>query len=116
MVQHSEPRTSGRIDMSTINDRAVREKASLALCTNLALGDMAHGEDMQWFVEYALTATNTGQKSPLEGEKVATISSTFSEATKLPEAAGWKAVTIKEMNSLKDLGVYSLVPKSTIPP
>ena len=77
---------------------------------------MAHGEDMQWFVEYALTATNTGQKSPLEGEKVATISSTFSEATKLPEAAGWKAVTIKEMNSLKDLGVYSLVPKSTIPP
>ena len=102
--------------MSTINDRALRETASLALYTQVALGDVTHSEDTQSIVEYALTATNTGQKSPLEGEKVATISSTFSEATKLPEAAGWKAVTIKEMNSLKDLGVYSLVPKSTIPP
>ena len=102
--------------MSTINDRALRKTPSLALGTNMALGDVAHSKDMQSFVEYALTATNTQLNRRLEGEKVATIPSTFSEAMKLPEAARWKAVTIKEMSSLKDLGVYNLVPISTIPP
>lgn len=44
-----------------------------------------------------------------------TIPSAFSEAMRLLEA-GWKVVTIKEMNSLIDLGVYTLVPKSKILP
>ena len=102
--------------MSTINDRALRVTASLALYTKVVLEDVAHTEDMQSFVEYALTATNTQLKNRLEGEKVATFPSTFSEAMRLPEAARWKAATIKEINSLKDLGVYVLIPKSTVPP
>ena len=44
--------------MSTINDRALRVTASLALYTKVVLEDVAHTEDMQSFVEYALTATN----------------------------------------------------------
>ena len=34
----------------------------------------------------------------------------------LPEATGWKAATIKDMDSLKKFNVYTFVPRSTIPP
>lgn len=44
-----------------------------------------------------------------------TIPSTFSEAMRLPESVGWKAATEK-MNRLNDLGVSTLISKSTIPP
>ena len=46
------------VDMSTVNDRALREAASFTLHTKVALWDVAHSKDMQSFVEYALTATN----------------------------------------------------------
>ena len=116
-VQHTRRRgPPANVDMSTIIDGALLETASLALYANVALGDVAHSEDMASFVECALTATNIQLKSLLEGEKVATIPSTFREAMSLPEAAEWKAATTKELNSLKDLGVHTLVPKSTIPP
>ena len=72
--------------MSTINDRALRETASLALYTQVALGDVTHSEDMPSIVEYALTATNSQLKSCLERERVATIPSIFSESMRLREA------------------------------
>ena len=85
--------------MSTINDRALRVTASLALYTKVVLEDVAHTEDMQSFVEYALTATNTQLKSRQEREKVATMPSTFSEAMRLPEAAGWKALPSRKLTA-----------------
>ena len=38
------------------------------------------------------------------------------EAMELPEAAGCKVATVKGMDSLKELNVYTLIPKWTIPP
>ena len=46
------------------------------------------------------------------GEKVKTIPNTFKEAMRLPEAKMWKAASDKEMKSLQDLKVYTLVPRS----
>ena len=85
--------------MSTIHDRALPETASLANCTKIVLGDVVHSESMQSFVEYALTATNTQLKSRQEREKVATMPSTFSEAMRLPEAAGWKALPSRKLTA-----------------
>ena len=58
-------------------------------------------------MEYALTTTNNQLKSRLEGETVANIPTACTEAMRLPEAAGWKAAAIKEINSLNDLGVHT---------
>ena len=38
------------------------------------------------------------------------------EAMELPEAAGCKVATVKGMDSLKELNIYTLIPKWTIPP
>lgn len=51
-----------------------------------------------------------------EGEKVATVSNTYKEAKRLPEAVRWKAASDKEVRSLEDDDVYTLVPITTIPP
>ena len=88
-MQHARRhRPSAIVDMSTIDDRALCETTSLALYTKTVVGDVAHSEDMQSFVENALTAANTQLKSRLVGGKMATISSTFNGTMRLPEAAG----------------------------
>ena len=66
---------------------------------------------MQSFVEHALTATNTQLNSRLEGGKVTRVPHTLKEAMDLRQAAGWKAATVKEMDGLKELNVYTFVPK-----
>ena len=93
--------------MSAINDLAWRETARLALYANVALWGAALCEGMQSFVEYALTPTNNQLKSRREGETVATIPTSCTEAMRLPEAVGWKAAAIKEINSLNDIGVHT---------
>lgn len=56
--------------MSAINYIALHETANVALYTKVAMGDVAHSEDMQYFVKYALTATNTQLQTCSEGEKM----------------------------------------------
>ena len=58
------------VDISIINDRALRETVDLALYTKVAMGDVAYSEDVQSFVEQALTTNNTQLKSRSEEEKV----------------------------------------------
>ena len=41
---------------------------------------------------------------------------TFKEAIRLPESQQWKAASEKEMKSLKDLNVYTIVLRSDVPP
>ena len=91
--------------MSGINDRALRETVDLALYTKVAMGDVAHNEDMQSFLQYALTATSTQLNNHSEGEKMARVLNTLKEVMELPEAAGWKAAVVNEINSLKELEV-----------
>lgn len=47
---------------------------------------------------------------------MASIVNTFNVAMTLTEDAWWKVATIKEANRVKDLGVYTLLPQSTIHP
>ncbi|KAG1875762.1 hypothetical protein F4604DRAFT_1581541, partial [Suillus subluteus] len=42
--------------------------------------------------------------------------STYSEAMASPHAAQWTSALQEEFSSLRDLGVYKLVPRSTVPP
>ena len=77
----------------------------LALYTKVAMGDVAHNEDMQSFLQYALTATITQLNNHSEGEKMARVLNTLKEVMELPEAAGWKAAVVNEINSLKELEV-----------
>ena len=39
----------------------------------------------------------------------------WEEAQKRPEAAEWKTVIHEELKSLKDMGVYNLIQRSTLP-
>ena len=61
------------VDISIINDRALRETVDLALYTKVAMGDVAYSEDVQSFVEQALTTNNTQLKSRSEEEKVTSV-------------------------------------------
>ena len=45
----------------------------LALYTKVAMGDVAYSEDVQSFVEQALTTNNTQLKSRSEEEKVTSV-------------------------------------------
>ena len=44
------------------------------------------------------------------------VPGTFQEAMKLPDAELWRAAAKKEMDSLEDLQVYKLIPRSTVHP
>ena len=76
---------------------------------------MRHCDGRLNVLEYTYFATNTQMHSGSEGEKVKTIPNTFKEAMRLPEAKMWKAASDKEMKSLQDLKVYTLVPRFEAP-
>ena len=77
---------------------------------------MAHCEGTLSFLEYAFAATTTQLKSRSVGENMTLIPHSFKESMTLPEEEKWKVVADKGMAILKDLGVYTLVPASSIPP
>ena len=70
--------------------------------------------EMLAYAEYSYAATNV-QIQRLEGAKVLIIPNTFKEAMALPEAARWKAVSDKDMESLRAHKVYDLLPTTSIP-
>ena len=101
---------------TSVNAKTVNELKRLALYTKTPLADMGHCEERLNFLEYAYVTNNTQMHSLSEGEKVKTIPNTFKEAIRLPEAKVWKAASDKEMKSLQDLKVYTLVPRSEVLP
>ena len=101
---------------TSVNAKTVNELKRLALYTKSPLLDMGHCEERLNCLEYAYVANNAQMHSCLEGEKVRTIPNTFKEAMKLPEAKMRKAESDKEMKCLQDLKVYTLVPRSKVPP
>ena len=88
----------------------------LALFTQGEFRDIAHPDGYHNLVEYAYAVTNTQHRSRSEGENIKIIPNTFKEAMGLPQAQQWKDVSQKEMKSLQDLNVYTLVPRSDFPP
>ena len=103
--------------MSVINDRALRETVDLALYTKVAMEDVSHSEDMQFFVQNVLPVINTQLKSRSEGEKVTRVSNVFEEAMGLREATRVESNGDGQGDGQPEkLNVYRLVPKSTILP
>ena len=74
--------------------------------TNGEFPDIAHKDDPVSFVEYAYSVKITQPNMP----------GTFQEAVKLPDAELRRAAAKKEMDSLEDLQVYKLIPRSTVHP
>ena len=99
-----------------MNDKIVNELKRLALYTKSPLTDMGHCEERVNSLEYAYVANNVQMHRRSEKEKVKTIPNTFKEAMRLPEAKMRKASSDKEMKSLQDLKMYTLVPRSEVPP
>ena len=96
-----------------INSRPAQTIATLSLHQH---GNAGYGSPygMLTYAEYSYAATNV-QIQRLEGAKVLIIPNTFKEAMALPEAARWKAVSDKDMESLRAHKVYDLLPTTSIP-
>ena len=99
-----------------MNAKTVNELKRLALYTKSTLADMGYCDKRLKFLEYACVTNNTQIHSRSEGEMIKTIPNIFKEAMRLPEAKMGKAASDKEMKSLQDLKVYTLVPRSDVPP
>ena len=108
--------TNQRARNTSVNAKTVNKLKRLALYTKSPLADIGHCDERLNFLECNYVANNTQMHSRSEGEKVKTIPNTFKEAMRLPEAKMWKAASDKEMKSLQDLKVYTLVPRSGVPP
>ena len=69
--------------------------------------DIAHKDDCNpvSFVEYAYAVKTTQP----------TVPRIFQEAIKMSDADLWRDAAETEINSLQDLNVYKLVPRSTVP-
>lgn len=93
----------------------LRELKGLTVYTRKVMAIVAHHEDMLNYLEYAHAATNTQLQSRLEGKKMTMIPNTCKGAMRLPEVKQWRAAAGKEVNSLKELRVYFLVPSTRIP-
>ena len=93
---------------------ALSELRGLRLYTKETLPDIAHetyGADSA--VEYAYAATII--QSCSAGENAEIIPNTFEEAITLPAKAQWKAASDKEMASLKNDNVDTLLPATSVP-
>ena len=88
------------------NARTISELRRLAHFTKGEFPDIAHNDDPVSFVEYAYSVKITQPNAP----------ETFQKAMKLLDSELWRAAAKKEMDSLEDLQVYKLVPRSTVPP
>ena len=69
---------------------------------------------MHRFAEFAYAASNTQLHSHSPPGTV-TVPESYQQAMKLPEAELWKEAAQKEIKSLQDLKVYTLVPISNVP-
>ena len=95
-------------------DGTLSELRRLGLYTKALLPDVVHQTNKaESVVEYACATTNVQRYSVRE--KMEVIPNTFKEVMTLPTKAHWKAVSDKEVASLKKNNVYTLVPATTVP-
>ena len=95
-------------------DSTLSELQRHGLHTKALLPDVVHQTNRaEAVVEYAC-ATNNVQRYPV-GEKIEVIPNTFKEAMTLLAKAHWKAASDKEVASLKNKNVYTLVPATAVP-
>ena len=89
------------------NARTMTELRRLAFYTKGELKDIDHKDDCKpvAFVEYAYAVKTTQPNVPR----------IFQEAMKMSDADIWRGAAEKEIESLQDLNVYKLVPRS-VPP
>eukprot|EP00903_Cladosiphon_okamuranus_P015234 g14080.t1 len=81
-------------------------RLSYAYTTKGEFPDVAHRDGSFGFVEYAYT---TGIPQP-------GVPRNIQEARAMPDGAEWNAAAEREMASLKERGVFELVPRTDIPP
>ncbi|CAM9846362.1 unnamed protein product [Sphacelaria rigidula] len=90
--------------------RTVRELGKLPYFAKGEFPDVADSHEQLSLVEYAYAATNTQLRSG-----TIKIPTNFEEAIMLPKSTTWKEAAQKQLKSLQDLKVYSLVPKTDVP-
>ena len=110
------PSIDQRARNTSASAKTVNELKRLAFYTKSSLGGMGHCEEKLNFLVYAYVANNTQMHSRSQREKVRTIPNTFKTIMRLLGAKIWKAASDKEMKSLQDLKVYTLVPRLEGPP
>ena len=108
------PVSSQPSNPSVPNARTLRELRKLAFFAKGEFPDVEHRDGMHRFAEFAYAASNTQLHSHSPPGTV-TVPESYQEAMELPEAELWKEAAQKEIKSLQDLKVYTLVPKSNVP-
>ena len=99
---------------SVPNARTLRELRKLAFFAKGEFPDVGHRDGMHRFAEFAYAASNT-QLHSHSPQGTVTVPENYQQAMKLPEAELWKEAAQKEIKSLQDLEVYTLVPISNVP-
>ena len=108
------PVSSQPSNASVPNARTLRELRKLAFFAKGEFPDVGHKDGMHRFAEFAYAALNT-QLHSHSPQGTVTVPESYQQAMKLPETELWKEAVQKEIKSLQDLKVYTLVPKSNVP-
>ena len=108
------PVSSQPSNASVPNARTLRELRKLAFFAKGEFPDVGHRDGMHRFAEFAYAASNT-QLHSHSPQGTVTVPESYQQAMKLPETELWKEAAQKEIKSLQDLKVYTLVPKSNVP-
>ena len=99
---------------SVPNARTLRELRKLAFFAKGEFPDVGHIDGMHRFAEFAYAALNT-QLHRHSPQGTVTVPENYQQAMKLPETELWKEAAQKEIKSLQDLNIYTLVPISNVP-
>ena len=99
---------------SVPNARTLRELRKLAFFAKGEFPDVGHIDGMHRFAEFAYAALNT-QLHSHSPQGTVTVPENYQQAMKLPETELWKEAAQKEIKSLQDLNIYTLVPISNVP-
>ena len=108
------PVSSQPSNPSVPNARTLPKLRKLAFFAKREFPDVGHRDGMHRFAEFAYAASNT-QLHSHSPQGTVTVPESYQQAMKLPEAELWKEPAQKEIESLQDLKVYTLLPKSNVP-
>ena len=108
------PVSSQSSNPSVPNARTLRELRKLAVFAKGEFPDVEHRDGMHRFAEFAYAASNT-QLHSHSPQGTVTVPESYQQVMRLPEAELWKGAVQKEIKSLQDLKVYTLIPKSNVP-
>ena len=100
----------GRFQPSTLN-----KLRKLGFYTNMDTLDTAYHLDAKTVAAKVAYTTNSTHPSYPGGGESYRVPNTLKEAMVLPQTAGWKAASDKEIASLEKHGVFNLVPITSVP-